>query len=212
MIGGYDFGDIPDGLIIGATGHRPERMLNTFDLRAAMPAIEVIMGELIDIAAEEDAVREGTPQEFDKTHVICGAGPGFDQWVMAATLMLKKDDYPFELWFIIPWKGFEFSRFWQGNNAWVKKALGQAAKVNYLTDVMIRPNDRPAQMAMIHDRNKYVARFAQRGLECFDGVEDGGTWRTRSQMAQRDIKINNCFEGVMAALKAEQVKQQGIQV
>lgn len=193
--------EIPAGYRVAGTGHRPERFRDTYLLAKAMPAIEVLKSVLLEIGQQRDEdIEEGGIDPEEKLLVISGMAPGFDQWLAAAALSLKKDGLPVELWCIIPWKGFEWPRYWQANRPWIKGMLEKAVKVSYLTDIEIRNNDRAAQAMMCHDRNEELAIFGQKNLSGWDRGENGGTWDTVKRMRKRGNEPLNVYDELMAAL------------
>jgi uncharacterized phage-like protein YoqJ len=189
------YGTIPEGYKIGGTGHRPDRHLDVYRLAAAKPAMQVIKTKLMEMATPVlDA------DSSQRIIVMSGMGPGFDQWLAAATLWLKKEGYPFELWMIIPWKGFEWPRYWAENRRWIADMMEKALKVSHLTDVEIRSTDHAAQTVMCHDRNEEVARLSQKALSSWSGAEAGGTWDTIKRMRSYGIEPENIYKDVCDAL------------
>lgn len=197
----YRYGMIPEGYLIGSTGHRPEDFRGVYSLVQAKPAMEVIGHALLDLAeARQQELLEGGLDPEERFVVISGMGPGFDQWVAGATLWLKKEGHPFELWMIIPWKGFDFPRYFAENRPWIAQMREKALKVSELTDIKIDSGDRKAQLAMLHDRNNEVALFSRKAVMGWSGKEEGGTWDTLCRMRKRGLEPLNLYDEVMAAL------------
>ena len=198
-------------MIIAGTGHRPKNFGGLTDPHELMPAIQVLMEWLLDLAG-------GEPCE-----VVVGMAEGFDLMLAWAALMLAKQGHPFTVTAALPWPEFCDRIRHARAKSWAGQVLLRARESGHVHEVVKakpakiqdprtgRPVEDSKQInRILYQRNVWmVNRLQLRAqpsnmlLACWDGVQDqrSGTLNTM-RYAWRTFghRPMNCWDYVAAAL------------
>lgn len=157
--------------VVAATGHRPDKLWNTWDPDKWMPMIQVAKAFLFD------RMEKAVLADYDGLHVISGMALGWDMIVAAAALMLRNEGHPIYLEAAVPFKGQD--AIWRNDKArrWYARALETADMVTIVVpDIERDKNGKVVTHAAIKAldiRNHYMADRCHMLLACWDGTKGG---------------------------------------